>query len=163
MFQNHWRNCEFCKPISTINSSAFFELCLFLTVRSTSGRLNSCAWLLLFEVLCVIISLLSFGICCTTLSVDSVIVNYLCWSCLFIQIFLLLIIFPSFKGLFIDNHLYELRRSQQCIFYKPSKPGMELWHNLYQFSDVGLVSLSQIQKLLNRCQVNLALFYVIIP
>ena len=82
MIQNHWRNCEFCTPSSTISSSTRFQLCSFstLTVTSTCGRFNSCVWLLLFKVLREIISLclVSFGIYCATLSVDRVIVNYLC-------------------------------------------------------------------------------------
>ena len=55
-------------------------------LTSTSGRLHSCAWLLLFEMLHVVISLclVFYGICCTTLTVDSVVVNYLCWRSLFI-------------------------------------------------------------------------------
>ena len=89
MFQNHWRNCGFCTPSSTINSFACFQLWSFFDsdcLTTTSGRLNFCAWLLLFEVLHEIISqyLISFGIYCTTLSVNSFIVNYLCWRCLFV-------------------------------------------------------------------------------
>ena len=88
MFQNHWRNCEFCTPSSTINGSTCFELWSFRLWLSTSpsGRLHFCSWLLLFEVLREIKSfcLVSCGICCIPLSVDSVIVNYLCWKCLFV-------------------------------------------------------------------------------
>ena len=53
---------------------------------SMSGRLYSCAWLLLFEVLLEILSLclVSCGIRSTTLNVVSVIVNYICLKCLFI-------------------------------------------------------------------------------
>ena len=53
---------------------------------STSEILNSSAWLLLFEVLCEILSLcfVSCEICCTTMTVDSVIANYICWKSLFI-------------------------------------------------------------------------------
>ena len=89
MFLYHWRNCEFRISCTTINSSTCSQLCSFstLTVTSSSGRLNSSVWLLLFEVLREIISLclVFFGICWTTLSADSIIVNYLCWRCLFDQ------------------------------------------------------------------------------
>ena len=57
---------------------------------NTSGILNSCVWLLLFEALressdILSLCLVSGGNFCTTLSVDSVIVNYLFWKCLFVS------------------------------------------------------------------------------
>ena len=87
MFQNHWQNCEFCTPSFIINRENLSSLLLRLGLfTSTFGRLNSCTLLLLFEVLREILSqcLISYGICSTTLSVNSVIVNYICWKCLLI-------------------------------------------------------------------------------
>ena len=57
----------------------------FLTDTSAPERLSYCVYLLLFEMLREIVSLcwVFIGICCTTLSVDSVIINYLFWRCLF--------------------------------------------------------------------------------
>ena len=50
-----------------------------LTATSAFGRLNSCVCLLLFEVLrqIIFLCLVFFWICCTTLSVGSIFVNYL--------------------------------------------------------------------------------------
>ena len=92
MFQNHWRNCEFCTSSSTINSSICFELWTFRLWQPTisSGRLHSCASLLLFEIISLLLReiislrLVSCVICCTTLRVDIVIVNYICWKCLIV-------------------------------------------------------------------------------
>ena len=55
-------------------------------LTSTSRIFNSCAWLLLFEVLREIFSLclISWRVSCTKLSVDSVIVNYPSWKCLIV-------------------------------------------------------------------------------
>ena len=96
--QNLWRNCEFCTPSCSINRGVlhsnerlYFELLsnpigLF---TSTSGILNSCTWLLLFEVLresseILFLWLVSCEISWTTLSVDSINVNYSSWKCLYV-------------------------------------------------------------------------------
>ena len=134
MFQIYWRKCEFCTPNSTINSSSTRSQqgiiidsdCL---KSSTSGRLNSCAWLLFFEVLREIISLcsVSCGICCTTLSVDSIIVNYRCWRCV----------------LLIENKNYNF----QWNFHGGKKSfifQIFLFH-LFQYSTRNIESISNIQ------------------
>ena len=64
-------------------------------------------WLLLFKVLSKKLSLclVSCGICCSMLSVDSVILNYLSWKCLFAPE-----ISSGYKSSIIDSQLYEAQR-----------------------------------------------------
>ena len=88
MFQIHWRNWNFASQAPLLIALLAFSWDSFstLAVTSTSGRLRSCAYQLLFEVLREILSLylVSWGNYCTTLKGDSVIVNYTCWKWLFI-------------------------------------------------------------------------------
>ena len=96
IFQNHWWNCKFCTPSSTMNRGVLhldertcFELWrLRLGLFTiTSGLINFYAWLLLFEVLhetseILSLRLVSCRICCTTLCANSITVNYSGEKCL---------------------------------------------------------------------------------
>ena len=124
IFQKLWRNCEFCTPSSPINRGVLisdnrpcFDRALSIvtrTVTSTSVILNSCAWLLLFEVLRETSEVLS--LCLVSCEICLLRWVWTAWNtatgsaCSFYQ-FILVTNFLSFKRLFIDSQLHASRRS----------------------------------------------------